>query len=483
VPAESLPSAEVQWTTTAAKGLLQWSFAGGDADGFHVYLDDLWVATVPSDTFFLEFATLSGTAGRPVPTVNRSKSRAFWIPEDKTLVWDAAASTTFGLYGLLATTVETKIVKTAHGLAEGDLLWFTGYNEINGFHAVSRIGGINEFYLKALTRADDATSGARVYKTAGEAYRFVDKWALYVQRGATGGIALQQGVYPISKTEVVDYKPVQGLTVTCDSSYLAATPEGQVQVEFDTWPLGTKCLTLHNNILWGIVDNMVVWSPVNRPDAQPRAFRRPFPFQPTAIAPYGGAMIVLLPNGIGRFDGTDPANLAFTMTAARDGCNAPNSVQHTAAGLIYLSPRGLMAFQAELNSSTPITDRKINPSVFLGASGTENDKWPIWWIPTRNSAAWAKCTRGLPSADGAQRERLIDETLPQAGILEDIRSFYWRGHYYLYFTGSTFGHHGTLVVDTTRRDEGGYPILHIGLRPTHAHVTDRDQAFVLLTHS
>ena len=483
VPAESLASAEVSWTTTAAKGLLQWSFPTGDADGFHVYLDDLWVATVPATVLFLEFATLTGTSGRPFPTANMSRLRCFFFPEDSNLVWDSTAGTAAGHWGMLATVVETKIERLAHGLIKGEALSFTGYKELSAVYEVSRIGTVDEFYVKVLTLSDDTTSTHRSYRQVNPAFQFVDKWALYVQRGDTGGIPLQQGIYPISQIEVIDYKPVQGLTVTCDSSYQVLTSEGQVQVDFNPPPLGLRCPTLHFGSLWGIVDNDVVWGPVNRPDAFPNAYRRSFPFPPVALAEYGGAMIVLLPNGIGRFDGTDPANMSFSMTDVRDGCIAPNSVQHTAAGLMYLSPRGLMAFQVAINSAIPITDGKIDASVFSGASSAATTVWAAWWLPTRNSAAWAKCTRHLPAASPDQRERTFDETLPQLGIQEDIRSFYWRGRYYLYFTGDTYGNHGTLVVDTSRKNESGHPIFHIGLRPTHAHVTDRDQAFVVLNQA
>lgn len=480
VPAESLPSAEVQWTTTAAKGLIQWSYPTADADGFHVYINDLWVATIPPGTLFYEFDSVPVHPDRPIPTVNRSRSRAFYFDDDSSLLWDSGWAVTFGLYGVMAGVIETKIVQNGHGLKVGTLVGFSGYKEINGNHSVSRVGNANEFYIKVLTRDDDTLSTTRTYKVANQAYQFVDKWALYVQRGATGGVALQQGVYPISQTEVIDYKPVQGLSVTCDSSYLAATSEGDVVIEFDPPPLGMKCPTLHNEILWGIVDNAVVWSPVNRPDAFPKAYRRNFPVPPTAISPYGGAMIVLLPTGIGRFDGTDPANLSFTMTDVSDGCSDPNTVQHTAAGLMYLSPRGLMSFQAGLNSSIPITDGKLEASIFSAASSTASSRWPTWWIPPRLTAAWAKCTRDLPTADGRQRERMLDDTLPMRGVNEDIRSFYWRGKYYLYFTGDFFGRHGTIMVDTTRRNESGYPIFHVGLRPEHVHVTKRDEAFLLL---
>lgn len=395
-------------------------------------------------------------------------------------MWNQAYSTSIGLWGVMATTVETKIGHIAHGLTKGSLLYFSGYAEISGSFVVSRIGNADEFYLDVLTTANDTTSLTRTYQEANPAFQFIDKWALYVQRGATGGIPLQQGIYPIGQTEVIDFKPVQALSVTCDSSYLVITPEGDVRVEFEPAPLGAHYPTLHNEIMWMIVDNTVIWSPVNRPDAYPKAYRRNFPVRPVAITPYAGAMIVLLPDGIGRFDGTDPSNISFSMTDVKDGCTAPNSVQHTAAGLMYLSPRGLMSFQAGLNSAIPITDGKVEPSIFQGASSSSLTAWPTWWIPTRSSAAWAKCTRGLPPADGAQRERLIDETLPQDGIQEDIRSFYWRGCYYLYFTGSSYGNHGTIVVDTTRKNESGYPVFHMGIRPTHAHVTDLDKAFVLL---
>ncbi len=483
VPAESVASAEIPWTTTAAKGLLQWSYPSGDADGFHIYLNDLWVATVSHETLFLEFATLAGTAGRPFPIVDRSVSRCFYFGEDANLVWSLSAATAAGQWGRLASTVETKVAMAGHGLAEGSTLTFSGYKELSGVMPVSRINGPDEFYVKFLTVSDDTSNPIRAYKPTNPAYQFIDKWALYVQRGGTGGIPLQQGVYPISQVEVVDYKPVQGLSVTCDSSYLVATAEGEVAVEFNPPPVGFRCPTLHMNVLWGIVDNAVVWTPVNRPDAFPEACRRNFPVRPVALAEYGGAMIVLLPNGIGRFDGTDPFNMSFSMTDVRDGCIAPNSVQHTAAGLMYLSPRGLMAFQVSINSSVPITDGKLEASIFQGASSDPTTAWAAWWIPTRYSAAWAKCTRNLPAVDPQQIERTIDHTLPMVGIQEDIRSFYWRGKYYLYFTGDLYGKHGTIMVDTARKFDSGHPIFHLGLRPTHAHVTDRDQAFLILTEA
>jgi hypothetical protein len=480
-PAESLPSVSAAWTTTAGvNALLQWSYPSGDADGFHVYVNGKLVAQLPPEVLYLEFNSLATSLPSAAPpTVNTSRTRAFYIAEDASILWDSSDSMINLMpWGWMAKAPETKVVKVAHGLAKDDLLSFSGYLELNGIHPVSRVGTPDEFYVKVLTQFDDATSSTRVYKMANPDFQFVDKWALYVQRGATGGVALQQGVYPISQTEVIDYKPVQGLSVTCDSSYTAATTEGDVQVVFNPPPLGMRFPTLHNGVLWAIVDNSVIWTPVNRPDAWPNACRRNFPFPPVGLASYGPAMVVLLPNGVGRFDGTDPFNVSFTMTGARDGCNAPNSIQHTAAGLMYLSPRGLMAFQLELNTSVPITDGKIEPSLFSAASASV--RWPTWWIPTRSTAGWAKCTRGLPAADGLQQERQIDETLPMRGVLEDVRSFYWRGKYYLYFTGDTFGRHGTLVVDTTRRNEGGYPVFHLGLRPEHAHVTDRDQAFLLL---
>lgn len=480
-PAESLPSTSLQWTTTATNAaLLKWSYPSGDADGFHVYVNGVLFAQLPPDVLYVEFSSLATLLpSKAVPTANTSRTRAFYIPEDASLFWDPAyIMLNIMPWGWMASTVETKVVKTAHGLVVKDMISFSGYMELNGMHTVSRIGTVDEYYVKVLTQFDDSTSGTRSYKKANPDFQFVDQWALYVQRGATDGTPLQQGTYPISQTEVVDYKPVQGLSVTCDSYYMASTSEGDVLVEFEPPPLGSRCPTLHNQILFMIVDNSVIWGPVNRPDACPKAYRRTFPFPPISLSSYGPALIVLLPNGVGRFDGTDAANMSFTMTGARDGCTAPNSVQHTAAGLVYLSPRGLMAFQLELNTSIPLTDGKLDPSIFTAASATS--EWPTWWIPTRSSSAWAKCTHGLSAADGKQVERTMSDNLPMVAPIEDVRSFYWRGKYYLYFTGSAFGNHGTLIVDTTRRNESGYPIFHMGLRPAHAHVTDRDQAFVLL---
>lgn len=488
VPAEGLASAEAQWTTTTQKARVEWSLGSDDADGFHVYLNDEWLATVPAGIFHLEFDTLATDSARPFPTVNLSRSRVFHFADDPGMSWDPtlAAEAPLG-YGAIAKTIETRISWTMHGLSKGDLVYFTGYKELNGGHIVSRVGGEHEFFLHVLTETDDTTSATRKCQLALPEHRFVNKWALYVQRGTSGGTPLQQGVYPIGETRVMDSKPVHGLSVTCDSAYYAMTPEGEVLVEFNPPPRGLRSLKIHNNCLWGIVDNDVVWTPINRPDAWPKACRRPFPVRPTALESYAGALIVLLPNGIGRFDGTDPFNLSFSMTAARDGCTAPNSVQRTAAGLMYLSPRGIMAFQAEANTSVAITEGRIDPSIFSGSSAVPLvypyltiHEWPFWWVPTRNSAAWAKCTRDLPSGEAFQSERLVDETIPMLGLIEGARSFYWRGKYYLYFTGAFFGRHGTLVVDTTRRGDGGFPLSHIGLRPSHVHVSDHDKAFVLL---
>jgi len=480
-PAETLPSADATLTAAGGKtAIVRIGYNQGDVDGFHVYLDGLWIATLKPDVLFLEFDnTAAGNAARPVPTANTTRTRAFHAPADSGLIFDTTlAAAAPAKLGTIATTVQALVTYAGHGLKKGDLLSAnTAWKELSGLYTVYEEDDANHFYMDVLLEQDDSGTG-KTLTIPGPAFRYVTQWALYCRRGSVGADALLVGTYPIEKVEATDAKPVSALGGTCPSSYSASTPEGSVLVEFRPPPSTATRHTLHNNCLWYIDGRTVGWSPINRPDAAPIAFTKTFPGQPVALVSYAGSMIILCTDGIWRADGFDPANLSISQTLARDGCIAPFSPRTTAAGLVYLSARGLMAFQAQLNDSVSISDGKIAPDLFTGPSSSGvDDQWPYWWIPTRRSAAWAKLTRELPSATPDQMERKIDFTLPMPGIIEEARSFYWRGKYYLFYVGGNFGYHGTVVVDCTRQ---GYPTNFLGMRPMAAHVTERDRAFLLL---
>ena len=478
VPAETLPSATTTLVAAGGKtAIVRIGYTSGDADGFHVYLNGYWIATLPPDVLWLEFGTSNGDSARPAPTVNTTRSRAFHAPTDSQLYFDTPLAAQDPKHlGTIATTVQAWVTYAAHGLTKGDVIQAKGWAELAGLYTVSKEEDADHFFIEALLEQDDGGTG-KVLIIPGASFKYVTKWALYCRRGDVGATALQVGTYPITQAEVVDAKPVAALGGTCPSSYAAATPDGDVQVDFKPPPPAAKRLTLHNNCLWHINGRTVGWSPINRPDAAPDAFTKTFPGQPVDLVPYAGSMIILCTDGIWRADGFDPASLSFSQTLARDGCIAP-CARTTAAGLVYPSARGLMAFQAQLNDSVPITDGKIASDLFTGPSSTgPDDQWPFWWVPTRRSAAWAKLTRELPTATPDRIERHIDETLAMPSVLDAMRSFYWRGKFYLYYVGGAFGYHGTVVVDCTRQ---GFPTFYLGLRPAAAHVTERDRCFLLL---
>jgi hypothetical protein len=480
-PAETSPSTVS--TLTCAGGtwpIVKWT-CDTKADGFHVYINDKWVQTISGEVFYANLIKSASTpdATRPIPDGDYTNDLAFSITTDSGLIFDdeLAGESPEG-YGSIATTIETKLTLQDHGLEKDDLISIeSGYVELSGLYQVSRLDEMNpdDFYLEVLTESDDATAGKQIL-IAGSQFDHVNKWSIYVARGSSGGVFLLQGTYPITQTEVTDSKPVSALGASCPSYYTTSTAGGDSIVEFSPPPASLEKITTHNSGLWGIDGNRVCWTPINRPDAW--TFYRDFPSRPLNLISYAGALIVFCTDGVWRFDGFDPANVTCSKTLARDGCIAPYSVQNTAAGIVYLAERGLMAFRAETNNSVPISDGRVEPSIFSAYSTSGADEvWPVWWIPTRQCSFWAKLTNGLPTATSDLVERSMSDVLPQRSVLEDIRSFYWRGKYYLYFIGDYFGRHGTITVDCTKE---GYPISTLGLRPIASHVTDRGKAYLLM---
>ena len=472
-----------------------WSFASADHDGFHVYLNGGLIATVAAGTTFLEFGTDTPDMTKTPPATNTSRTRALVLDATaKDIAWDEALSASTGRWGYIAYDPYTKVTMvdpTVYTPAKGDLLFFSStVSELGGgYYTVdidaTKHGTITtgDFYIQALTEANHALTGVQTCKIAGPVARFINKWNLYVARADTGNFLLQ-GSYDIDKTEVLDWATVDYLGGTCGSDYTAIGRSGEsISVTFEPPPTDLHDLTLHGNSLFGIVDRTLRWTPPNRPDAWPDAYTRPFAYEPYRTVSYGGTLLVLCADGVYRVDGTDPSALECHKTLSEDGIISPYSAQATAAGLVYLSQRGLVAYRAETNNTTPISEGKMDSDVLLGASGTpEDDLFSFWCIPSRRGAFWAKLTRDLPAADPDRVERIISNNLALTWPLPFIRSFYHRGKYYLYYpqqagVANAFRMHGMVCVDTTRK---GYPMTLLGIKPVSAHVSENGRAYLLM---
>ncbi len=484
---EALIGDTLTLTPTGGKAMtVRWAFPSGDVDGFHVYLDGFWIATVPSTIQFCTFGQVAPHGGRPLPIINTTITRVLILPKTASIDWDPGVSVSAGKWGDISYTPKTQVVPIAGSYvpANGDLIWFSSdVALVTGFSAICGVTqGSSAFFLPLLTEDTITITGAQICKIAGPHMRFVTKWNLYVTRGDTGAFLLQ-GTYDLDQVDVVDASPVEALGSTCGSNYDVSGLDGvALTVEFQPPPQDLHGLTPHNNSLFGIVDRTVRWTPINRPDAWPDVYSRDFESEPLALYPYGGTLLVLCSDGIRRMDGDDPSAMRCQKTLAEDGLMAPYSVQPTPAGLVYLSKRGLMAFRADLNDAVPISEGRIDPAFFLSGSGDpEGAPFPFWMIPTRRGAAWAHLTKGLPAADPARIERELSDVLPIGWATRCIRSFVWRGRYHLYygdFTGqsNSFKHHGMVIVDCTQRT---YPITVSGLKPMAAHVTETQRAYLL----
>lgn len=489
-PAETdLVSGDLQTISTTGDkaAVVRWSYPAGGADGFHVYLNGFYIATVDKGVLFYTFGQVTPNATRPSPTVNTSASRIMILgSEAKDIAWDevyAAANSTLGSISYDPRALVT--MTQAHGYvpAKGDLVYFTpSIPNVGGFTEVQDEATSSTFYIPLLNDAAASIQIGQEARIAGPQARFIKSWNLYVMRGDTGDFLLQ-GNYPLTQSEVIDASPVEALGSTCGSFYTEVGDFGNpVIVSFEPPPPDLHGLTLHQSMLWGIVDRTVRWTPINRPNAWPDAYQRDFEYQPLALASYAGTLLVLCTDGIYRMDGADPNSIRRNKTLAEDGLIAPFSVQPTPAGLVYLSKRGLMAFRGETNGAVPISEGKVEPALFLAGSGArEDDPFPFWAIPTRKGAAWARLTKRLPAANPDRSERELSDVLPMDWSVDCIRSFVWKGKYHLYYgdpsgKGAPYKYHGMVIVDCTRE---GYPITTNGLKPVAAHVTEMERAFLL----
>ena len=466
--------------------VVRWSYPTGGHDGFHVYLNGFYIATVPKSQLYYCFGQVTPNATRPAPIVNSTVSRVLILPTDaKSIGWDESAAITAGRWGGVCVdprTAVTMLAAKGYVPCEGDLLFFsTNTPELGGFTEV-KDPSTSSWYIPILTESNHTLGVGQTLQVAGDHARFIKEWNLYVMRGDTGEFLLQ-GAYPLTQTEIIDATPVEELNKTCQSFYTETGAYGNpVIVSFASSPPDIRGLTLHQSMLWGIVDRTVRWTPINRPDAWPDAYQRTFEYEPLFLAPYAGTLLVMCTDGIYRLDGADPNSISRSKTLAEDGLIAPYSVQPSPAGLIYLSRRGLMAYRGDMNTSIPISEGKVPAEFFLAGSGAPDDPaFPFWAIPTRHGAAWAHLTKDYPAADPGRKERILSDVLPMDWQTHSIRSFVWRGKYHLYYAdldgaASAYRYHGMVVVDCTRE---GYPITLSGLRPISAHVTERERAFLL----
>lgn len=334
------------------------------------------------------------------------------------------------------------------------------------------------FYLHAFTESGTGLSDAIVGVGGTYAIAFTPKNGGYKYRriyrtGDASGYMLVKEL-PLWETSFTDGKVASQLGDPIGSYYV----ENGKSVIFQPPPVGLTMVTSHYGMLFGIDGYNVRWTPAGKRDAWPAAFSLDFESKPVALASYAQGLIVLCEDGIYRIDGTTPTLLSRSRTRAENGCYAPFSVQNTHAGLVYLSQRGLMLFDG--NNAECITDRKVPGSFFFGTS-IETTPINYWVKPTLMSYNYAKLTKDDRVLGSVGEAILYDDNTPMNGYVDDIRSFYHNGKYFLYYPNKS-GNYGANTMVCVDLQAQGMPITTLGLKPKDVFIGSDSNAYFLFAN-
>jgi len=334
------------------------------------------------------------------------------------------------------------------------------------------------FYLHSYTTSGVGVSDSIVSGGSTYAIAFTPKNGWYKARriyrtGDASGYMLVKELH-LWETTFNDGKVASQLGDPIGSYYV----ENGKSVIFQPPPLGLTNVTSHYGMLFGIDGYNVRWTPVGKRDAWPAAFSLDFESKPVALASYAQGLIVLCEDGIYRIDGTTPTLLSRSRTRAENGCYAPFSVQNTHAGLVYLSQRGLMLFDG--NNAECITDRKVPGSFFFGTS-IETTPINYWVKPTLMSYNYAKLTKDDRVLGSVGEAILYDDNTPMNGYVDDIRSFYHNGKYFLYYPNKS-GNYGANTMVCVDLQAQGMPITTLGLKPKDVFIGSDSNAYFLFAN-
>lgn len=380
------------------------------------------------------------------------------LPSDGTPLPSTAA------YRLLASTV-TYTASTE--VVDNDVVYIVGAGAtttISGLYKATRLSSSTFSIPFVSTESMTLTTVKFIPKN-----NYYWKWCLY--RNEQGVWNLVEEL-DLDKTTFTDAKPFASLGGLPSSYY---TENGQT-VDFDAAPIGLQSIESHYGMKFGIDGHNIRWTPILQPDAWPETFFVTMDHKPVRVVSFSQGLIILCQDAIWRLDGNEPTGLSLAKTHAEDGCFAPNTVQKTEKGLIYLSKRGIMLFNgthAECLTDTRVPGRVINGPSKLATT------YPFYWLPTIMTRNYSDLA-GEDGTLGSSYSFTLDNTTVIDGYVKDIKSFYHLGKYYLFYTGSNYEANTAFVMDLQLP---GFPITTLGMKALDAHVDEYEQCFVLFNNA
>jgi len=299
------------------------------------------------------------------------------------------------------------------------------------------------------------------------------------RNSSTGGFYLVDKI-PCGTLEYEDSISDAKLGNVCPSYYV----EDGVTIVTNEPPINITGLVRHYDMLFGIEGDRVKWTDNGLPDSWPDVFyMEGFASRPVKLVSFDQSLTVLCQNDVYRIDGNRASRMSLTRCPTEDGCMAPyTAVKTTDYGLLYVSKRGIMAFDGM--RAKCITDSKIPSELFWGTSSYDYNSGthiePLHtWLPTLATYNYAN----LAYHDGILASIpdwvKFTGTHYSATVNKDMKAFYNNGKYYVYWmskTGGSFQGHTMICIDMVA--DGS--ITTLGLKPVDVHVNESGKIIALV---
>lgn len=454
------------------------SFSGG-TDLIYVYRDGSHIASFDPSTLATWTDTGYAVVGvATIPATNETATRCFSINS-------AIAPDTTGFYsGTNFQPSRCDIVLTGATTfvpGVGDLVQITGMVNLSVLNGVwktlaydsgTKKATIQAFLPLAKSGVSDSGAGSVYWTASNGSYA---GWRIY-RVGDTSEF-LRVADLPLDTLSYTDLVSTDDLGVAIPTAYTA----NGLEVVYGKAPAGLKRMVSHYGMRFGIVDDLVRWTPAGLPDAWPDVFYYAPPSKPVALVSFRTILAVLCEDGLYGLIGNTPATMSPAGPFSNLGCIAPFTPYASNFGLLWLSRAGIAISRDGVSAGLLAADKV--PGRFFYAPSTPGiaSGVPVgygWYLTATQSVQFAESMR-LESVDKSMYPLTqVAYDLPAGAEMIDIRSFYWDDRYTLYYVGQ--GEHarsGCVSVDMSRQE---MPITTLPIKPRCVHVSAGGECFMLL---
>lgn len=413
------------------------------------------------------------TGGCTIPAVNETSTRCFTVP--------VVATVADGVPATFQANRCDIYIDPASDFAPvvGDVIYLSGLTNITELTGACKViadltGGVYTVmkYLSAAVSGQSSTTGKLRWK-ANNGY--VQGWRIY-RVGDTSQF-LRVADLALNVESYVDLVSTDSLGVAIPTAY----DSNGLYVVYDKAPIGLKRMVNHYGMRFGVVDNLVRWTPGGVPDAWPDVYYIAFPSRPVALQSFKTLLSVLCEDGLYGIAGNTASTLSVVGPMSNLGCIAPFTAISSNYGLLWLSKVGVMISSDGMSANCLTSDRVpgryfFTPSTYAVVDGVE--QWKSWYLPPTQSVQFAE----------SMREEVINRTMyPVSQVTNDlpinaeilgIKAFFWDNRYCIFYPdGDNYARSGIITIDMSHQ---GLPMTTMPIRPVDVHVTAGGDLYMLL---